>query len=159
MDNITASIVGGNLCLSKVTLDKNGVGAATFRNTGTINYTVDGIYYTRAAFTAQAFSAGHAALVGNGNNGGRACVFGVWLDAAGNITTTQGPIVNMIDVVNRVTAVPIPDQVPGRTMIGMIFVRTNSSTTFTPGTTALDASGVTTLYYDTLARPSVPLTV
>ncbi|MCA3109836.1 MAG: hypothetical protein ING91_19465 [Rhodocyclaceae bacterium] len=42
-----------------------------------------------------------------------------------------------------------------RTAIGAIFVETNSSTTFTPGTTSLNAAGVTATYMDFALLPPV----
>lgn len=143
---------GGSFCLTYATLAINAASAATFKTTGTTTYCIDGILYTKAALSAQAFTAGHTALAAS-----QQCTFGVWVDSAGTISTTQGRIVSSVDVTNKLTAVPWPDYVANRALIGVIEVKTGA-TTFTPGTTALDAANVTATYFNTFSLPSGPLT-
>ena len=47
----------GNRSLNSAALAINAASAATFKTTATLNYTIDGVFYSKAAFTAQAFPA------------------------------------------------------------------------------------------------------
>ncbi len=47
----------------------------------------------------------------------------------------------------------IPDEPAGYTAIGAIKVVTAAETTFTPGTTLLDAAGITATYFDVAVLP------
>jgi hypothetical protein len=119
-----------------------GTTAGTFKTTATITFTNNGIFKSKSATNNLTFSSGHTAL---GNS--QACLFGLWLDASGNVTTSQGPIVAAGD----------PCPVPGapaanRTPFGLIKVSTSSSETFTPGTSTL-GTGNTVAYTDISAMP------
>jgi hypothetical protein len=78
----------------------------------------------------------------------QACLFAIWITADGTVSTTQGPIVAAGD------PCPVPSQATANTtLVGLIKVTTDSSTTFTPGSTDLGASGVTDAYYDCMDMP------
>lgn len=136
----------------------NAAGAATFKTTSAYSYLVDGIFKSKTALAAQAFSAGHAVQAA-----GTTLYYTVGLDAAGNVTTYQGtaPSANQIAaaLMNGQAASSVPSNIAdvpdGVTAVGLIKVVTNSSTTFTPGTTLLDAAGLTVTYYDVAVLPSV----
>lgn len=113
----------------------NAASAATFKTTSAYSYIVDGVFKTKAALSAQAFSAGHA-TVPVGSVG----YFVVGLDAAGAVTTAQG-IGSIPDVANGVTAV------------GLIRVIA-TSVPFVPGTSALDLAGTTTAFFDLSVLPA-----
>jgi hypothetical protein len=139
------------------TLAINGAGAATFKTTSAYAYTNDGIYKSKTALAAQAFSSGHAV---QGTSQTRYYVVG--LDGSGTVTTYQGaaPNTNAITeaLVNGQAASSVkgslPDVPNGVTPVGLIKVVTDSATTFTPGTTALDAAGLTVTFYDIALIPS-----
>ncbi len=119
-----------------------GTNANTFKTTNTLTFTSNGVFKSKSATDNLAFSSGTALAAS------QACLFGVWIDASGNVTTSQGPIVAAGD----------PCPVPGapaanRTLVGLIKVTTSSSGTFTPGSTDLSASGVTGAYYDCMDMP------
>lgn len=147
MQNLEQSF-GGNICPAKMTLAINAGSAATFKTTGTNAYTVDGVFFTKTALAAQAFSAGHTALAAQ-----QACIFGVFLDNAGNVSTVQGKIASTTDVNNGVASVPLPPSQKGKCCIGMIEVKCGTGT-FTPGTTALDAANITFTFSDLMVLPS-----
>lgn len=133
----------GNRCLSAVTLAINAGSAATFKTTGTTTYIVDGVFKTKAALSAQAFTAGHTPVPPS-----TTCYFVVGLNAGGTVKTFQGGC--------RAGKVgKLPELEDGYTPIGIIKIVTNGSTTFTPGTTALDAAGVTATYTDVSVLPAV----
>ena len=114
---------------------------AKFKTTATINYTIGGLMYTKAAADNLVFSTGHTALGAN-----QACLFGLQLDASGNVTTVQGPVVAAGD------PCPVPSPANNRAVFGLIKVVTTSA--FTPNTTEFDASGVTTTFYNASAMPA-----
>lgn len=120
-----------------------GTNSATYKTASTLTYTNNGVFKSKNATDNLAFSAGHTAVAPS-----KACLFGVWIDASGTFSTSQGPIVAAGD----------PCPVPGApaanlTLVGLIKVTTDSSTTFTPGTTDLGASGVTDAYSDCMVMP------
>lgn len=120
-----------------------GTTTGTFKTTAAVTYANNGILLSKGITDNLAFSAGHTAVAPS-----QSCLFGLWLDSAGNVTTSQGPIVAAGD------PCPVPGA-PGanRTLFGLIKVATNSSTTFTPGTTGLGAAGVTSTYLNCMAMP------
>lgn len=104
-----------------------------------VHYTIKGVFYHKADTDNIAFSAGHTSLAAN-----QECVFGVFLDSSGNVTTRQGPI-KTVGVNDKVLAWP-----PGTDDLALIggIVVTTGATTFTPGSTDLGAANVTDVYVD-----------
>ena len=121
-----------------------GTNANTWKTSNTFVYTSDGVFKSKAATNNVAFTAGHAAVPASST-----CLFGVWIDAAGTLSTSQGAIVPSGDQKPFPTA-PAADL----TLVGLIQVTTNSSTTFTPGSTDLGAGGGTDAYFDCSKMPS-----
>jgi hypothetical protein len=115
---------------------------AKFKTTATITFLLNGLFYSKAATDNLVFSSGHTSL-----GASQACLFGLWLDASGNVTTTQGPIVNAGD------PCPVPSNPGNRALFGLIKVVTGASGAFVPNTTEFDASGVTTTYINAAAMP------
>ena len=151
-NNLNANIVGGNINFGKAILAE-GTDAATFKTTtNTIVYTVDAVQYTKAPTDNLPFSSGHTALAAS-----QVCLFAVWLDTAGAVTTTQGKIISTADLSNGITVLSMPADQNGKCCIGLIRVATGA-TTFTPGTTDLGAASVTDTYYDCSCLPARPLT-
>lgn len=118
------------------TLAINAAAALTFKTTSAYSFIVDGIFKTKTALAAQAFTAGHAAQAI-----GQTGYYVVGLDAALAVTTYQG-IGFLPDVPNGVTPVGI---------IKIVSV----SAAFTPGVSALDLAGTTATYFDISCLPSV----
>lgn len=143
---------------SAAVLAINGAGAATFKTTNAYAYLCDGIYKAKTALAAQAFSAGHAVQAA-----GTTMYYAVGLDASGNVSTYQGTAPNANAIAAAIqngsgsasVVGSIPDVPNGVTPVGLIKVVTNSATTFTAGTTALDAAGVTVTFYDIALLPSI----
>lgn len=133
-NGLTAAFTAGGLA--------EGTNAGTIKTVSTITYLINGVFKSKAATDNLAFSAGHTAL---GNS--QACLFGVILDASGNVTTVQGPIVAAGD------PCPVPVQPDGKLMVGLVKVTTSASGTFTAGTTDLSAAGVTGTYSDVSGPP------
>jgi hypothetical protein len=116
-----------------------------------VAYVIDGKFYAAALVNNQALSSGHTALVNN-----QVCVFALWADTSAAFSTTQGPIVDSEAVEDGNLAVPLPDVVSTKALIGLIKVKAGVATTFTPGTTAFNATNVNTTYYNTVHMPSTP---
>lgn len=120
-----------------------GTNSATFKTANTLTYTNNGVFKSKSATDNLTFSSGHTALASS-----QACLFGVWVNASGTVSTSQGPIVVAGEVC------PVPNApANGLTLVGLIKVTTDASTAFTPGTTDLGASGVTDAYTDCMVMP------
>ena len=136
---------GGYLSLTAAGLAE-GTNANTFKTVNTLTFTADGVFKSKNATDNIAFKAGAKAVPPSS-----ACLFAVWIDAAGTVSTTQGPIVGATE------DCPVPTTVGGLTLVGLIRVVTNGSTTFTAGSTDLGASGVTDTFYDCSVMPGAAI--
>ena len=129
-----------------ISLTSGGLAVTTakekFKTVNTITYLINGLFLSKTATDNLVFSSGHTALAAS-----QSCLFGVWLDASGNVTTTQGPIVNSGD------PCPVPPTPASRALIGLIKVVCTSAGAFTPGTTLTDATGVTTTFINAAIMP------
>lgn len=116
-----------------------GTNTGTFKTTNTLAFTSNGVFKSKAATDNLTFSTS-TALAAN-----QACLFGVWITAAGAVSTTQGPIQASGD------PCPVPSQVTANTtLVGLLKVVTTA--VFTPGTTAL-GTGNTVTYFDCMDMP------
>jgi len=117
-----------------------GTTTGTFKTANTLTFTNNGVFKSKSATDNLAFSSGHTALAAN-----QACLFAVWIDTSGNVTTTQGPIQTSGD------PCPVPTQSAANvTLVGLIKVVTTA--VFTPGTTAL-GTGNTATYLNCMDMP------
>lgn len=137
----------GNACLGKVILAE-GTNANTFKTTtNTVFFAVKGAIYTKAPADNLTFSSGHTAV-----GPSKTCIFAVCFNAAGTVSTVQGEILTTADIVAGTVDPPaVTDD--SLCVVGYIKVATDGSTTFTPGSTDLGASGVTDTYYDVMIPP------
>jgi hypothetical protein len=123
-----------------------GTNSATFKTVNTLTFTNNGVFKSKAATDNLVFSAGTALAAS------QACLFAVWINASGTVTTTQGPIVAADD------PCPVPTQATANvTLVGLIKVTTSSAATFTPATTDLSATGITDVFYDCMDMPGSAL--
>lgn len=133
-----------------------GTNAGTVQNTAVINYINNGIFYSKAATnnmapTPAGTGPGYAARA---IPPGSVSILGFWLDAAGALSVTQGDVVASG---GPTSVAPLPPYLNNRTLIGLAKVRTDGTTTFTPGTTAFAATGVTTTFFNTAVLPGTPI--
>lgn len=75
-------------------------------------------------------------------------VLTVYLDTSGTVTIGAGTVVASTATYND-TYIDRTQVVLGKAIIGYIWIVNGAATTFTGGTTALDAASVTTVYLDT----------
>lgn len=157
-----------NACEVKGGLAINAAGAATVKTTAALNYSVDGVLYSKAILAAQAITVTHRAdgkpvttldpaYVQPINT---TVIYILALNAAGTVAVVQGTyagqqLVYGSDISKLVTSGGgVPKLPAGYTPFGAIKVVTNGSTTFTPGTTLLDAAGLTVSYFDLALLPT-----
>lgn len=147
---------GGNINFTKAGLAQSGnCVAGNFKSTAPLNFIVDGVFNQLGIQDNIVFSSGHTALTGCNE-----CYFAVWVNANNAIATTQGKIVDPAKLGGSggqgVNAVPLPDVVSGNALIGLIKVKAGTGVTFTPGTTNLNATNITTTFLDCSTMPTVP---
>lgn len=118
-----------------------------------INYLYRGVFGQRAtsASTAFAIEPGTGLVPTSPNSyvtlaAGQVCAFLLLIDSANAITAVQGPIQAVGD------ACPVPAVPNNRIAIGAFKV-SNVTNPFIPGTTNLNAAGVTTTYFNLGTHP------
>lgn len=169
-DNLALSL-GGNFCLTKVALAATGGATATIASTGTITYAIDGIFYTKSALSAQSIAVSITKPDGSVDNGsftgatnavagtsGSVRVYGIYLNSAGTVSVIPGPVCHAGELAAGIRSLQWPAPQKGMVCIGGVRVSLTSGTNFVPGTTNLNAAGLTNAYYDTLVLPGSPLT-
>ena len=114
-----------------------GSTADEYKTAATANYTIDGVWYTKAATDDINFTAGHTALAAS-----QKCLVAICLDAAGTFSSIQSSIVAASASDPDWPTIPITV-----VCIGGIKIETGA-TTFTFDTTNLSAANVTDTYYD-----------
>lgn len=167
IQNGTLRTALGDRCFSKATLAINAGAAATIKTTGATTYSVGGVFYSKAALSAQSIAITHR-FDGGVVTADRPAyvqpisttvIYVIAVNAAGTVAVVQGSyagqsITFLPDLSKIVTgAGGVPAEPEGYTAIGAIKVVTNGSTTFTPATTALDAAGLTVTYFDISTLP------
>jgi hypothetical protein len=164
MDNLQLS-QGGSMAFASGAL-ANGTNAGSIKTTATVPFTVDGIFYSKAAtdnlpftMTVPAVSSNGYATNGSftGQTGGSTRLYGVYLDSAGAVTHVPGPICNSTELAAGSCALQFPPPQRGKACIGMVRIAVTAGTTFIPGTTALNAAGVTTTYLNLSGIPGEPV--
>lgn len=156
-----------NLCLVAVGLAINAAGAATLKTANAISYSVNGRAKTKAALAAQSFAVTHDAFGSTVAKGfkayaqpaGTRVVYVLSADSAGAIAVSQGTYVgqrmpkpgDLSVTIDGTGAVPI--EPAGYTAFGAVVIDLSAAATFTPGTTALDAAGVTATFIDISVLP------
>lgn len=120
-----------------------GTNANTWKTTNTLTYTSNGVFKSKGATDNVAFTSGIGTVPPSS-----AALYACWIDGSGNFSNSRGPVVDAADP----CPVPTPPAA-NLTLVGLIKVVTNSSTTFTPGSTDLSNAGVTDTYADCMVMP------
>jgi hypothetical protein len=124
-----------------------GTNANTYKTTATLTYTINGVFYSKNATDNIAMTSTAGTVPPSS-----AALYAVWIDSAGTLSNTRGPVVAAAD------PCPVPTQATANTaLVGLIKVVTDASTTFTPGSTDLGAGGVTDTYYNCSVMPGSAL--
>ena len=88
LSNVTegaARALHSNVLFTKATTIQDATDASKFSTTGSMSYTIDGVFKTKVAIDNGPYSAGHDTVLD-----GFSCLFALCLDAAGTLTTFQG---------------------------------------------------------------------
>lgn len=154
MENLNEAHRGGGFCLSKAGLARNATTATAIDiaapNGAGVDYCIGGALYHKADAAAIVLSA-HAA-----QSADTTCLYLVCLDSTGALSSVKGNDVKNVDLANKAAVIHFPGVPAGKCAIGVIKVKT-VAVTFTAGTTALNASGVTATFTDLFAVPAAPL--
>lgn len=147
-----------------------GTNAGTVRNAAAINYVIDGQFYSRAitdnssiAITGGAIyqaPTGVGPINGSftGGSSGSTRLYLLQVNTAGVISVMPGRIVDSADLAAGRVALEFPDTVNLQCPIGALRIAVTAGTTFIPGTTALNAAGVTATFLNLATVPANPLT-
>ena len=162
MDNLALS-QGGNLAFTSGGL-VNGTNAGTIQTGSTITYTVNGEFKSKSATNNVSIAYTGPAVYGDAGNGaftgqvgGSTRLYGVYLDGAGTFSVLPGPIANTAELAAGAVSLQFPGTQRDKTCVGVLRIAVTANTTFVPGTTALDAAGVTRSYLNLSAVPAEPL--
>lgn len=156
-----------NMCLNAPVLAINAAGAATVKTTGAIDCSFDGIVKSKAALSAQSIAVTHdfmgkpvaSGFAAYAQPAGTRVVYVLSVNAAGNVAVSQGTYLGQrlpkrgdLSVTYDGTG-DVPMEPDGYTAFGAIVINLAGAATFTPGTTALDATNVTATFYDVAILP------
>jgi hypothetical protein len=163
MDNNGLS-QGGSYTLNSGAL-ANGTTAGTIRITAAIAFVIDGVFAAAKAITDNISIAltlpptYGVATDGSftGQAGGSTRLYGLYMNAAGAVSVLPGPIVNTAHLAAGQVALQFPSSRRNLCFFGALRVAVNAGVTFVPGTTALNAAGVTASYLNCATIPAEPL--
>lgn len=164
MDNLALS-QGGNLCFTSGGLT-GGTNAGTIQTASTITYTINGAFASKAAtnnvsiaYTAPAGPTYNENPNGafTGQAGGSTRLYGIFLNAGGDFSVVPGPVANTARLAAGQESLQFPAAQRDRACCGVVRIAVTANTTFIPGTTALNAAGVTTTYLNLSSIPAEPL--
>lgn len=154
MENLNEAHRGGTFCLSKAGLARNSTTASKVDiaapNGAGVDYCIGGSLYHKADDTAIDLDAQPT------QEADTTCLYLVCLDSTGSLSSVKGNDVKNVDLANKAAVIHFPGVPAGKCAIGVIKVKT-VAVTFTAGTTALNASGVTATFTDLFAVPTAPL--
>lgn len=120
-----------------------GTNANTYKTVNTLTFTSNGVFKSKGATDNIAMTSGIGTVPPSS-----AALYAVWIDGSGTFSNTRGPVVASGE------PCPVPTaNAANLTLVGLIKVTTDGSTTFTPGSTDLGAAGVTDVYYDCSLMP------
>lgn len=146
MNNLNNARFGGTFCLAKAGLAE-GTSANTLKTAAAVDYTIDGVFYTKAITDNIAMTAlaEQADLTG--------CLYLVQIDTAGTVSLKKGVERLTVDLDENRASLEWPRPDENRCPIGGFRVDTSGGT-FTSGTTDLSDAAVTDTYFDLFSIPS-----
>lgn len=162
-----AGRIPGSMCLTKATLAINASSAATVKTTGATTISVGGVMKSFSALSAAALTAmSDSDVTGFVQPRGAAgfytqpvstTAYYVLAHNGTSLRVIQGTYAGQPMQPYGIGAVgngKVPKCPDGWVPFGIIKVVTDGSTTFAPGTTALDASGLTVTFFDIAVNPA-----
>lgn len=154
-DNLSNGGRAGTFTLNKAGLavgsTSTGISHAATNGAG-LGFCIDGLIYHAADDATAAITAAAVQAVST------TCLYLICLSTAGTPSSVKGTEVLTADLTAGAAVLEWPLPLVDTCPIGVVQVATNASTTFTAGTTALDAAGITDVYLDLFSIPDRPLT-
>jgi len=152
MDNFNNGIRGGTCCLGNPALAVDASAKADAETYADFPYAINGLVYTFSS------GDGDVQLDDNTVTAGYTALFLVCVDSSGTVTVVKGDEVDNDDITAGNAVLEWPEPTEDTCPIGALKIKNASSSVFTGGTTAQDASGITTTYYNFFTIPEAPLT-
>jgi len=143
--NLKNSVMNG--CYADGGLGMDAASSANIETTATISYTIDGVWYSKVASGSISVSGKYNGTPASQNVSTYAKYL-VCVNAAGNFSIIKG---NEHAIAANALLPALPS---GYAAIGYFQILTSSTVTYKPGTTRLDATGVTDTYVDLRALNS-----
>lgn len=137
---------GGNKCRAKAGVAKHATNDQNLLTANAIVYSIDGKAYEKTAtaeITTDALTQQAA---------GTSCMYVLAIDAAGTWTQLKGADILTKLVTDNVGTLKFPTLLTGT--VAVAFYKVDAVNAFTHGTTAFDASGVTTTFNDCAFLPA-----
>lgn len=148
-----------------------GTNSGTIKTTVAVPYALDGRFYSKSITDNIAISysgpsvyqaaAGGVQSVNGGFSGGvngSTRLYLLCFDASGNVSIVPGKIVDNADLAAGRAPLEFPDAPNAVCPFGAMRIAVTAGTNFTPGTTALNAAGVTATFVNLATVPANPLT-
>lgn len=150
--NLNDNPRGGTMCLGCAGLMIDASAKADAETLANVPYAIDGLTYTLTS------GDGDVPLDGNTVTAGYTALFLALVDASGTITVTKSGEVDNDELTAGSATIPWPEVTADTCPIGAIKIKNASESVFTGGTTLLDASDITSTFYNLFAVPPQPLT-
>lgn len=153
MSNNAEGMNGGNITMNSGAVAA-GTNAGSIKTTATVNYTINGVFKSKAATdnialpapsAASTYTAGEFQVIPIGMKS----LFALFIDTAGTFSFGQSALVSGDD------PAPVIPQSSDCAVVAVFTVKATSAI-FTPGTTVL-GTGNTTTYYNTSVMPAKSL--
>lgn len=153
--NLNDNSRGGTLCLSNTGLaigsTATGIAIAAPNGAG-VDFSIEGMSYHKADAATAAITAAAEQAVAT------TCLYLICLNSSGTVSSVKGVETLTADLTNEVGVILWPTALDGTCPIGAVRVETDSTHTFTAGTTAFSATGITDTYLNLFSVPTHPLT-
>lgn len=152
--NMDKDVRGGTLCMSKAGLKIGStatqIAIAAPNGTG-VDFAINGTLYYLADTATVAVTASQTVADGD------TALLLVCLDSSGTVSTVLGDATSNTDITAGNGVIEWPQPTADTCAIGALKVKNASGADFITGTTAFNATSITTTYIDLLAVPTAPL--
>jgi len=155
--NINDGIRGGTICLSKAGLTTGdgsalGVGIAAPNGAG-VDFAINGVLFHKADVATD------APLTADTAQGLlTTAIYLIMLNTSGTVSSKRSNIVTTAGLAAGSEQIQFPVPTVDTCPIGYVRIACTTTYNFTPGTTALSATGITETFVDLMTVPSMPLT-
>jgi hypothetical protein len=142
----------GNRCFTKAICAIGSTATKIKTTTNTVQYCIDGQLYEKSA-TDDLFVFSDVSVQPVSTT----CFYALCLNAAGDASVVNGEPVSTAAITAGTSKALFPEVPETVCVVGGVKVETDSTHTFTPGSTALSAAGITDTYYNFSCIPTAGL--